>query len=93
MIRQSNKMKYNPFLSGLLDAKRDHIIRILGFRKGELPMKYLGVPFISSMLKDVYCNSLVDRITFKVWHWTCRTLSYVRQVQQINSVLFSIQVY
>jgi hypothetical protein len=53
-------MKYNPFLSGLLDAKRDHIIRILGFRKGELPMKYLGVPFISSMLKDVYCKSLVD---------------------------------
>jgi len=33
-------------LSGLLYAERDQIIRILGFREGELPMKYLEVPLI-----------------------------------------------
>ena len=63
---------------------------ILGFREGELPMKYLGVPLISSRLKVVYCKGLVDRLTSKVRHWTCRTLSYAGQVQLINSVLFSI---
>ncbi|KAJ6907746.1 hypothetical protein NC651_018243 [Populus alba x Populus x berolinensis] len=73
-------------------AEREQIISILGFREGELPMKYLGVPLISSRLKVVNCKGLVDRITAKVRHWTCRTLSFAGRVQLINSVLFSIQV-
>jgi hypothetical protein len=88
-----NPNKSDIFLSGALNAEREQIIRILGFREGELPMKYLGVPFISSKLKVVYCKGLVDRITSKVLHWTCRTLSYAGRVQLINSILFSIQVY
>jgi hypothetical protein len=88
-----NPNKSDIFLSGALNAEREQIIRILGFREGELPMKYLGVPLTSSRLKVVYCKGLVDRITSKVRHWTCRTLSYAGRVQLINSVLFSIQVY
>jgi len=71
-----NPNKNDIFLSGLLDAEKEQIIHILRFREGELPMKYLGVPFISSKLKVVYCKGLVDRLTSKVRHWTCRTLSY-----------------
>jgi hypothetical protein len=71
-----NPIKSDIFLSGSLGAEREHIIRILGFREGELPTKYLGVPLISSRLKAVYCKGLMDRITSKVRHWTCRTLSY-----------------
>jgi len=88
-----NLNKSDVFLSGLLYAEKEQIIHILGFREGELPMKYLGVPLISSKLKVVYCKGLVDRLTSKVRHWTCRTLSYAGRVQLINSVLFSIQVY
>jgi len=88
-----NPIKSDIFLSGSLGAEREHIIRILGFREGELPMKYLGVPLISSRLKVVYCKGLVDRITSKVRHWTCRTLSYAGRVQLINSILFFIQIY
>jgi hypothetical protein len=88
-----NPNKSSIFLSGLLDAEKEQIIHILGFREGELPMKCLGVPLISSRLKAFYCKGLVDRLTTKVRHWTCRTLSYAGRVQLINSVLFSIQVY
>jgi len=63
-----------------------------GWDKG-IPMKYLGVPLLSSRLNAIYCKGLVDRITSKVWHWTCRTLSYAGRVQLINSLLFSIQVF
>jgi hypothetical protein len=87
-----NSNKSDIFLGGALNAEREQIIRILGFREGELPMKYLGVPLLSSRLKAIYCKGLVDRITSKVRHWTCRTLSYAGWVQLINSVLFSIQV-
>ncbi|KAL3582919.1 hypothetical protein D5086_017251 [Populus alba] len=88
-----NPNKSDIFLSGPLGAEREQIINILGFREGELPMKYLGVPLISSRLKAINCKGLVDRITAKVRHWTCRTLSFAGRVQLINSVLFSIQVY
>ena len=88
-----NPNKSDIFLSGALNAEREQIICILGFREGELPMKYLGVPLLLSRLKVVYCKGLVDRITSKNQHWTCRTLSYTGRVQLINSVLFSIQVY
>ena len=82
-----NPNKSDIFLSGALNAEREQIICILGFIEGELPMKYLGVPLLSSRLKVVYCKGLVDRITSKVRHWTCRTLSYAGWVQLINSVL------
>jgi hypothetical protein len=88
-----NPNKSGIFLGGVLNAEREQIICILGFREGDLPMKYLGGPLLSSRLKVVYCMGLVDRITSKVRHWTSRTLSYVGRVQLINSILFSIQVY
>jgi hypothetical protein len=48
-----NPNKSDIFLSGSLGVEREQIIRILRFREGELPMKYLGVPLISSRLKAV----------------------------------------
>jgi hypothetical protein len=61
----SNPNKSDIFLSGALNAEREQIIRILGFREGGLPMKYLGVPLLLSRLKAVYYKGLVDRITSK----------------------------
>jgi len=63
-----NPNKSDIFLSGALIVERDQIIRILGFREGELPMKYLGVPLLSSRQKAIYFKGLVDRITSKVRH-------------------------
>jgi len=37
-----NPNKSDIFLNGLLDVEKEQIIHILGFRKGEFPMKYLG---------------------------------------------------
>ena len=87
-----NPNKSDIFLSGALNAEKEQIIRILGFREGELPMKYLGVPLLSSRLKAVYCKGLLDRITSKVRHWTCRTLSYAGRVQLIHTGLLGISL-
>ena len=88
-----NPNKSDIFLSGMLGAEREQIISILGFREGELPMKYLGVPLISSRLKVVDCKGLVDRISAKVRHWTCRTLSFAGRVQLINSDIGHLYSY
>jgi len=51
-----NPNKSDIFLSSPLNVEREQIIHILGFKEGELPMKYLGVPLISSRLQAVYCR-------------------------------------
>ncbi|KAL5861836.1 hypothetical protein ACOSQ4_003132 [Xanthoceras sorbifolium] len=66
----------------------------MGFQEGVLPVKYLGIPLISTKLMAVDCRVLVDRIVARVKSWTSRVLSFTRRLHQlIQSVLFSIQVY
>lgn len=56
-------------------------------------MKYLGIPLISSQLKNCDCRDLVDRIMAKVKSWLSKYLSYAGRVQLIRVVLFAIQSY
>ena len=45
---QVNNQKSAVFLAVIDDSVRDAIFDMTGFRLGSLPMKYLGVPLISS---------------------------------------------
>ncbi|KAG6750319.1 hypothetical protein POTOM_047423 [Populus tomentosa] len=60
---------------------------------GSLPVKYIGVPLISTRLTHMDCLSLVKRITSRIQLWTSASLTYAGRLQLIKSVLFSIQVY
>lgn len=40
-----------------------------GFKMGNLPVKYLGVPFITGRLKSADYQVLVDKITQRFQHW------------------------
>lgn len=66
---------------------------ILGFNEGSLPIRYLGVPLISSRLKKSDCKSLVDRIVTRARSWASKVLSYAGRLQLVNSILFAIQTY
>ena len=63
------------------------------FQVGELPVRYLGVPLISTKLTALNCKPLVDRITSRVSSWTARFLSFVGRLQLIKSVLYGIQSF
>ena len=64
-----------------------------GFLNGTLPVRYLGIPLVSSRLTQADCNALVNRITARIYHWSVRYLSYAGCLQLVNSVLFGIQTY
>ena len=66
---------------------------VFNFQVGELPVRYLGVPLISTKLTDVHCKPLVDRITARVASWTARFLSFARRLQLIQSILCSIHSF
>lgn len=88
-----NKHKSEIFLSGGDISIRNKILWAFGFQEGHLPVRYLGVPIISSRLKRADCIALIDRITTRIQSWTHRFLSFAGRLQLIRSVLHSIQAF
>lgn len=88
-----NPGKSSLFTCGVDNNTKDSLLGVLGFKEGSLPVRYLGVPLISSKLRKADCNALVERITAKIKSWTCKFLSYAGRAQLVRSVLFAIQVY
>ena len=52
---QVNKEKSAIFLAGICDAIRNEMLNITGFSLGRLPMKYLGIPLLSTRLSHSDC--------------------------------------
>jgi len=90
---QINSSKSHCFLSNVSPLVEEQILNLLSFPKGSLPMRFLGVPLITSKLKHQDCQPLMQRIVAKVHSWTSRFLSYAGRLQLIKTVLFSIQSY
>ena len=65
-------------------------LEVTGYREGELPMKYLGLPITASRLSKIECHSLVDKITGKMRQWSTRNLSFVGRALLINTVVFGM---
>ncbi|KAL7197294.1 hypothetical protein ACSBR2_019889 [Camellia fascicularis] len=85
--------KSHIFFSGCDKKLRDEILRVCNFNEGTFPMRYLGVPLVSTKLKATDCDQLVERITKRIKSWTNKCLTYAGRAQLIESVLFSMQVY
>lgn len=64
------------------DAKHN-VENLFGFKEGTLPIKYLGVPLISTRLTTGDCRPLIDKIPKRVESWTSRRLSYAGRLQLI----------
>jgi len=75
-------------------STKDSILNLLGFKEGFLPIKYLGVPLLSTKLNHEDCKNMIARITARTKTWTNRDLTYAGRVQLIKkNVLFSMQTY
>ncbi|KAJ6897722.1 hypothetical protein NC652_024515 [Populus alba x Populus x berolinensis] len=88
-----NISKSSMFLSGIDVNLQNDIQHQIGIPLRTLPVRYLGVPLISTRLTHTDCIPLVERITSRIKLWTSSSLTYAGRLQLIKSVLFSIQVY
>ena len=59
----------------------------------ELPVRYIGLPLISTRLKSRDCEDIKRRIVARVQSWTATALSYGGRIQLVISVLRSVQAY
>lgn len=88
-----NHAKSALFLSGVTPQVRQALSNIMGIQLQSPPIRYLGLPLITTRLTYVDCLPLINRITTRIRLWTSATLTYAGRLQLIKAVLFSIQVY
>lgn len=88
-----NVQKSHCFLANTDSSTTTRILSLLGFPLGQLPIKFLGVPLISTKLTYTDCKPLIHRLTSRVTSWTASVLAYSGRLQLIKSVLFSIQSF
>lgn len=81
------------FFGNVPDRVKSSILEIMPFSVGSLPIKYLGVPLISSRLCKQHCAPLIDKVKLKLQNWKNKSLSFAGRLQLIKSVVSSIQVY
>nr|GEW68377.1 hypothetical protein [Tanacetum cinerariifolium] len=61
--------------------------------KDRLPVKYLGVPLVSSRLIFRDCKELINKVQNRVNDWKNKSLSIAGRLQLIQSVLGSLNVF
>ncbi|XP_071727851.1 uncharacterized protein [Rutidosis leptorrhynchoides] len=72
---------------------KNQILNMMPFEEGVLPVRYLGVPLVSSRLLNRDCKLLVEMVQNRIFDWKSKFLSFAGRVQLISSVLVSMQVY
>ncbi|GKA52638.1 copia protein, partial [Tanacetum coccineum] len=69
------------------------ILNIMPYSEGELPVKYLGVPLISSRLLNKDCKILVEKAKNRIGDWKNKSLSFSGRLQLCKSVISIMHVY
>ncbi|KAL2235579.1 UNVERIFIED_CONTAM: hypothetical protein Sindi_1290100, partial [Sesamum indicum] len=65
----------------------------MGFQEGQLPMRYLGLPLLSSRLSISDCQPLLLKIDARINGWEGISLSYAGRIQIIKSILSAMSIY
>lgn len=82
--------KSTVYMAGVSSAERSRILVIFSFAEGTLPVRYLGLPLMTQVMRRQDYIPLVERVRNKINTWTCRFLSYAGRLQLIKPVLMSI---
>ncbi|GJV08992.1 putative RNA-directed DNA polymerase, partial [Tanacetum coccineum] len=85
--------KSTAFFCNVLNHVKLEILNIMPFLEGKLPVKYLGVPLISSRLLNKDCKILVEKAKNRIEDWKNKSLSFAGRLQLCKSVISSMHVY
>nr|GEX17879.1 hypothetical protein [Tanacetum cinerariifolium] len=83
--------KSEAFFCGLTPKIKNDILMAMPFKKGTLPIKYLGVPLVSQKISVNDFKILIDVIQNRINDWKNRNLSFAGKLLLISSVLASLQ--
>ena len=78
-----NNDKSCIFLVGRNHEYNQLVLHLFHFPHGDLPMRYLEVPLISTKLNASNYKPLIDSITGRISRWTSKLLSFAGRIQLI----------
>lgn len=87
---QPNLCKSAVFFSAVDEIDKGTLRGIMDISEAAFPVKFLGVPLISSRLKYGDCVVLKERILARIQSWANKRLSYGGRALLIQSVLFNM---
>ncbi|XP_062158773.1 uncharacterized protein LOC133866258 [Alnus glutinosa] len=73
---KANPSKSSLFCSGVSERMKISLLSELQMGKGHLPVRYLGLPLISSKLSAADCKVLHDKIVGRIDSWSSKKLSF-----------------
>nr|XP_016470233.1 PREDICTED: uncharacterized protein LOC107792518 [Nicotiana tabacum] len=72
---KANLNKSSVYFGGVDTIEQALILQQLGYVKGDLPFRYLGVPLNTKKMKVTQWQQLINKIETKTSSWTARKLS------------------
>ncbi|XP_074278346.1 uncharacterized protein LOC141601939 [Silene latifolia] len=72
----ANPLKTCIYFGGVEARVIQEIVHCSGFTQGDLPFRYLGIPFFPARLTEAMFLPLLDKIKEKLMHWANYSLSY-----------------
>lgn len=85
----TNKDKSQCFFVNVGSDIKNHAILASSFQIGSLPIRYLGLPLITTKLKLRDCNPLIMRINSQIENWANKLLNQAGRLQMLK-VVFSL---
>ena len=89
----ANPLKSDCFVSCKDTSIREAIYNASGFWRGTLPIRYLGVPLLSTKLSYKDCQPIIDRVRNRICAWHSRAFSFGGRLQLAQSIISTIYVY
>eukprot|EP00253_Pinus_taeda_P027470 PITA_27470 len=88
-----NHAKSKIFFFNTHLAIQKHLSSILGFKRGNLPSKYLGAPLTSKPSQKHHWESTIAKLENKCRHWTHRALNFAGRLVLTKAILQAIPQY
>lgn len=88
-----NTTKCSIYFGGVYGIAKDKIKEYTGFKEGNTPFRYLGIPMINKKLVVKHYLLLTNKITHKIAPRSSKPLTYAGHIQLIQSVAFAIAVF
>ncbi|XP_074297848.1 uncharacterized protein LOC141628638 [Silene latifolia] len=85
-----NSKKSDFYCNWMSPALVQKVLHGTGFKRGDLPFRYLGVKILHKRLTNTDCNILVDRMINRIRGWNSKKISYSGRLVLVMSVMATI---
>ncbi|XP_074305794.1 uncharacterized protein LOC141641015 [Silene latifolia] len=88
-----NREKSDIYFNGMSSADVQYVLRISGFKEGQFPFRYLGIPISYKRMAVGDCSRLVEKIVLRIRGWGARKLSYAGRLVLVQAVLSQLHSF